>query len=152
VGSSKVEDNTFQAWRKERFEGELNGSELWNRRNDWAYKLLQMLIIIFSALTTASLALGKFYPGFPGQVFAIFGSLIVTCAAGSLKIFNFQGKALYYAYKYDSLMREQSLYKAIDGDYSKTENKEQLFVRRVEDLISEANRQREEVYFPAKSE
>jgi hypothetical protein len=42
-----MEENAFQGWRRERFEGELNGSALWNRRNDWAYKLLQLLIIIF---------------------------------------------------------------------------------------------------------
>ena len=147
-----MEENAFQSWRKERFEGELNGSVLWNRRNDWAYKLLQLTIILFSSLITAALALGKFMPSFPGQVCAIFGSLIVTSAAASLKIFNFQGKALYYARKYDTLMREQSLYKAVDGDYSTTEDRDQLFVRRVEEIISEANKQREEVYFPAKSE
>ncbi len=146
-----MDENAFQGWRKERFEGELKGALFWNRRNDWVCKLLQLLIILFSSLITAALALGKFIPSFPGQVCAIFGSLIVTCAASSLKIFNFQEKALYYAYKYDALMREQSLYKAVDGDYSKVEDKEQLFVRRVENIISEASKKREEVYFPAKS-
>ena len=147
-----MEEGVFQSWRKERFEGELNGAMLWNRRNDWAYKLVQLTIIIFSSLTTAALALGKFTPSFPGQVCAIFGSLIVTCAAASLKIFNFQGKALYSARKYDAMMREQSLYKSIDNDYSRSEDRDQLFVRRIEVIISEANRQREEVYFPSNSD
>jgi hypothetical protein len=144
-----MDENVFQGWRKERFEGELNGSVRWNRRNDMTYSVLQLVIILFSSLITAALALGKFIPSFPGQLCAIFGSLIVTGAAASLKIFNFQGKSLYYVRKYDALMREQSLYKAVDGDYSQADDKEQLFVRRVEEIISEANKRREEVYFPA---
>jgi hypothetical protein len=147
-----MEDNVFRSWRKERFEGELNGSALWNRRNDWAYKLLQLVIIVLSSLVTVALALGKFVPSFPGQVCAILGSLIVTAAAASLKIFNFQGKALHYARKYDALMREQSLYEAAADDYSETEDKSQLFVRRVEEIISESNKQREEIYFPVISD
>jgi hypothetical protein len=147
-----MEADKFQAWIENRFGGELRGCVFWNRRNDWAYKLVQVLIVLFSSLTTAALALGKFFPSFPGQIYAIFGSLIVTCAAASLKIFNFQGKALYYAYKYDALMREQSLYESVDGDYSQAQDKEQLFVRRIEEIISESNKQREEIYYPAKSE
>jgi hypothetical protein len=147
-----MDADKFQVWTKKRFGGELGGCVAWNRRNDWAYKLVQMLIILFSSLTTAALALGKFVPSFPGQVYAIFGSLVVTCAAASLKIFNFQGKALFYARKYDALMREQSLYESVDGGYPQAEDKEQLFVRRVEEIISESNRQREGIYYPAKSE
>jgi hypothetical protein len=147
-----MEADKFQAWIENRFGGELRGCVFWNRRNDWAYKLVQVLIVLFSSLTTAALALGKFFPSFPGQIYAIFGSLIVTCAAASLKIFNFQGKALYYAYKYDALMQEQSLYESVDGDYSQAQDKEQLFVRRIEEIISESNKQREEIYYPAKSE
>jgi hypothetical protein len=143
-----MDADAFERFEDQRFGGELRGCVRWNRFNDWAYKLLQLLIILFSSLVTTTLALEQFIPGFPGRLYALFWSLVVTCAASALKIFNFQGKALYYAKKYDALMREQSLYKAADGDYSQAADKEQLFVRKIEDIIWEANKQREGVYFP----
>jgi len=39
-----MDENVFQGWRKERFEGELNGSVRWNRRNDMTYSVLQLVI------------------------------------------------------------------------------------------------------------
>jgi hypothetical protein len=144
-----VEQKDFEVWKEERFVGELSGCFRWAHRNDWAYKTLQLVIILVSSLITVALALQRFFPGFPGQVSAIFGALGVTCSASALKIYNFQGKALYYAHKYDALMREHTLYKAGSTEYSGAHDKDQLFMEKVEDIILEANKQREEVYFPA---
>jgi Protein of unknown function (DUF4231) len=138
----------FRYYEENRYGGELHGCEKWGFRNDWAYKLLQLLVILFSALVTAAIALEQLIPNFPGRLSALIASLVVTSAAAALKIFNFQGKALYYEKKADALKREYNLYKAADGDYSQAADKEQLFVRRIEDIITEANKQRESVYFP----
>ncbi len=92
-----MDADAFKRFEDQRFGGELRGCVRWNRFNDRAYKLLQLLIILFSSLVTTTLALEQFIPGFPGRLYALFRSLVVTCAASALKIFNFQGKALYYA-------------------------------------------------------
>jgi len=39
----------------------------------------------------------------PGELFALFASLVVTGLASALKIFNFPGKALYYGKMGDAL-------------------------------------------------
>jgi len=147
-----MDANRFQYWEEKRFGGEVKGCYSWSRRNDWAYKISQMLIILFSSLTTAALALGKIFPSFPGQVYAIAGSFIVTFAASSLKVFHFQEKALFYAEKYDALMQEQAQFMTADGEYIEAGNKEELFVQKVEKIISESNKRREIIYYSPKTE
>lgn len=71
--------------------------------------------IVVSSVTIAALAIESLSSGFPSRWIAIIGSLIVTACASALKIFNFQGKALYYGMKYDALMRERSLFRAKAG-------------------------------------
>ena len=143
-----MDQEAFRYYEQQWFGAELQGCEKWGHRNDWGYKLLQLLVILFSVLVTSAIALEQFIPGFPGRPSALIASLVVTSAASALKIFNFQEKAPYYSGKADALKREHFLYKAADGDYSGATDKEQLFVRRIEDIIAESNKQRERMYFP----
>jgi hypothetical protein len=143
-----MDSETFNKYRQERFDPELRGCEYWGIRNDWMYKILQLLVIIFSLMIAAAIALKQFYQMFPGELFALFASLVVSGLASSLKIFNFPGKALYYGKRGDALKSEYYLYLAADGEYSKAEDKEQLFVRRIEVILQRSRDEAESVYYP----
>ncbi len=131
---------------------EVHECERWGHVNDWAYKLLQLLVIISSVMVTAALALDQLVSNFPGKLFALIASLVVTSAASALKIFNFPGKVLFYSIRANALKREYYLYRAGDGSYAESADKERLFVRKVEDILAESNKQTERVYFSSESD
>lgn len=87
-----MDSETFKKCKQERFDTELRGCEYWGIRNDWMYKILQFLVIIFSLMIAAAIALKQFFSMFPAELFALFASLVVSGLASALKIFNFQGK------------------------------------------------------------
>jgi len=57
-----VDSETFKKYKQERFDTELRGCEYWGIRNDWMYKIFQLLVIIFSMMIAAAIAYKQFFP------------------------------------------------------------------------------------------
>ncbi len=66
-------------------------------------------------------------------------SAVVAILAANLKTFNYRQKWLSYRTTCETLVKEQYVYEAAIGDYRTTEDKEALFVERVESVIAREN-------------
>jgi hypothetical protein len=62
-----MEQGMFEVWKEERLVGELNVCERPSRRDDWAYKLLQLVIILISSLITTALCVAEVLSRFHGR-------------------------------------------------------------------------------------
>lgn len=126
-----VED--FQKYLKERYEDQVNWYDkkaIWNQK---VYRRFQLIIIILSAITPVLVAIKE--TRWPAVVI----SALVAIGIAVLKTFKFQENWINYRTTCETLKKEIYLYKARIGDYKATEESKNLFVERVESLISREN-------------
>jgi len=121
--------HTFSEYLSTRYDKELNWYDTKSIRNKSLYYIFQMSLIILSA-TTPLLALSELK--WPTTVTAS----VVAILAGMIKFLNLQENWFNYRSICETLRKEKHLYDAEVGDYSNTKDKQQLFVERVENLIS----------------
>ena len=108
-----------------------------NKRN---YYLFQTLIIVFSAITTLTIALGIYFPELRWlRLLALAMTTGVTVFVSLQKVFRFQENWIEYRDTAESLKKEWYLYQAGLDEYAKAESADKSFVARVEGLISRQN-------------
>ncbi len=125
----------FENYLKERYENQVqwydSRSSLYKRYYHW----FQWATIIFSSVLPASIML---IPE-DDKIYLVVLSVILAIATSAMKSFKFQENWISYRTIAETLKKETHYYNAGANGYSTVENKEQLFVERVESLISREN-------------
>ncbi len=135
-----MDQETFSKFLSERYDDQVNWYDKKSLHNQKVYKRLQWIIIIFSALTPVLIELHiDFFKDFQLSRLAIVTSLLVTICSAAIKTFKYQENWINYRTTCETLRKEKYLYQASLGDYKEAEDKEALFVGRVERVISREN-------------
>lgn len=125
----------FEKFLSERYRPEIGWYDTKSARNKRFYYAIQWSVIVLSAtipVLISSLPINL-------KWITISLSIILAIGTAGLKTFKFQENWLNYRTIAESLKKELSFFEASIGDYQQAENKESLFVERVESLISREN-------------
>ena len=130
----------FQKYLKDRYYHQVNWYDVKAARNQRQYKRFQWGLIIFSALTPVMITLDW---SLPYQTVLrwvpLVTSVFVAIMTAALKTFGYQENWINYRTTCETLKKEIQFYEAGISDYSSVNDKEALFVERVENLISREN-------------
>ncbi len=130
-----MEVDKFESYLKDRYNDQIKWYSDKSSRNKSLYMVFQWGVIIFStSLPVLVASIPKEY-----QWITIGISIILAIGTGSLKTFKFQENWVNYRTISESLKKEKHFYDAELSDYSNSDDKEALFVERVETLISREN-------------
>ena len=135
-----MDENEFEKYFKERYESEIEYYENKAISSKKWYGSLQLSLIIFSAMTPILIVIDIIFQEFPGlRWIAVAASICIAILATSLKTFKFHENWVNYRTTAELLKKEQYFYKANTSEYATTQDKKAIFVKRVENLISQAH-------------
>jgi len=130
-----METEEFQNYLKDRYEDQINWYDRKSARNQKVYRDLQLSVVVLSAITPVLVAIVPEATRWP----AVFIAALVAIGTTMLKTFKYQENWINYRTTCETLRKEIHFYKAgVDG-YKDAEDREALFVERVESLISREN-------------
>jgi len=131
---------TFDKYVSDRYLGEIAWYDAKSIRNQTWYRTLQWGLILLSASTPVMIALAQKTNSAPWlKMFSLMTSVLVAILATSLKTFKFEENWINYRTTCETLKKEINFYHARIGEYEDSEDKEALFIKRVEALISREN-------------
>ena len=135
-----MDTSSFKAYLADRYDDQIQWYDKKATENQNRYKSAQLAVIVLSALTPVlieiNIHLGSDYNfGY----LAMFTSVTVAILTTLLKTFKYQENWLTYRNTCETLRKEKHFFDFDLGDYGNTENKQALFVERVESLISREN-------------
>lgn len=125
----------FDNYLKGRYENQVQWYDGRSALYKRCYHCFQWATIILSSALPASIML---IPD-DDKIYVVALSVILAIATSAMKSFKFQENWISYRTIAESLRKEVHYYNAGANGYSISENKEQLFVERVEALISREN-------------
>ncbi|MCK4796255.1 MAG: DUF4231 domain-containing protein [Spirochaetes bacterium] len=130
----------FQKYINERYYDQINWYDENSLKNKNYYETFQGALIVFSAITPVLIAI-QMDPIMSSYLkwLPIFTSVFVAILASILKTFKYQEKWLNYRTISETLKKEIHFYNANIDDYYGVEDKEALFIERVESIISREN-------------
>ena len=128
-----MEEERFEEYLKERYEVQVKWYDNRASQNRQYYQWFQWAVIITAAFVPVLVVLMPFK-----WITAIL-STVLAIAATALKTFKFQENWISYRTIAETLKKEKSYYDARAVEYATAEDKKQLFVERVEALISREN-------------
>ncbi|UCE60368.1 MAG: DUF4231 domain-containing protein [Phycisphaerales bacterium] len=130
----------FEKYLSERYKKQrkwYSDKAAWNKTR---YQMLQWVALFFGALTPVLIALRESLdPRIPWHIAALCSSALVVFASSVLKAFKYQETWLNYRTTSEVLKKELYFYQARVHAYSNTASPEQLFVSRVEAIVSREN-------------
>lgn len=130
-----MDKSNFDTYLTERYEKEITWYDLRSAQNKRLYLYFQWAVIILSALIPVlTVALDKSQT----YIAAGMGVLLAIGTAG-LKTFKFHENWINFRTIAETLKKERYYYDALLGEYAKAQDKEALFVERVEAVISREN-------------
>ena len=130
-----METEDFQKYLKERYEPQIDWYDkksIWNQK---VYRHIQLSVIILAAITPVLVAINAEVVRWP----AVFIAALVAIGTSILKTFKYQENWINYRTTCETLRKEIHFYRAGLGDYRNSDDREALFVERVESLISREN-------------
>ena len=130
-----METEDFQKYLKERYEDQINWYDKKSASNQKLYRYFQWSVIIMAAITPVLVAMGSEATRWPTVIIAA----LVAIGTTMLKTFKYQENWINYRTTCETLRKEIHFYRAGSGDYRDSEDREALFVERVESLISREN-------------
>ena len=130
----KIEDQ-FEKYLGERYQGQIEWYSKKSSQNKRYYQWFQWIIIVISASLPGLIVLMPARFEFITVLLSV--ALAITTAA--LNIFKFQENWLNYRTVAETLKKEKHYYDVGAIEYATAENKKQLFVERIEALISREN-------------
>ena len=133
-----MEKETFQHYIVKRYEPAINWYDTKSIWNQHFYRILQWSLIVLSTITPVIIAGQAKYPIIPAWV-PLLTSTIVAVISSGLKAFKYEEHWLNYRTTCETLKKERHFFNAELEDYKTAEDKEALFVERVEALISREN-------------
>ena len=135
-----MDKEAFERYIKERYDDQCRWYSRKASINKRSYYVFQTLIIVLSAATALTIALGVYFPELGWlRLAALTMTTNVTVLASLLKVFRFQENWIEYRNTAESLKKERYLYQAGLDEYAKTKSAEKLFIARIEGLISRQN-------------
>jgi len=120
----------FSKYVKERYESEIQWYDQKSASNKKLNNLFQILVIVTAAVLPISAILEYKWP-------TVVLSAIVAVCTGILTYCKFEEHWHNYRTTCETLKKEKHFYDARIGDYQDNNDPEQLFVQRVESLISQ---------------
>lgn len=135
-----MDQTTFEKYVNERYSEQIGWYHDKSSQNQAWYRVLQWALIVLSASTPVIVALSQKTnsPIFLGGL-SLLTSVLVAILATSLKTFKFEENWINYRTTCESLKKELYFYEAKINDYKSSDDKEALFVERVEALLSREN-------------
>ena len=130
-----MEEDKFKKYLKERYEDEISWYDIRSSKNKRYYQWFQWAAIIISASLPAQVVLvpEKF------KWITVIVSIVLAIATTALKTFKFEENWINYRTIAETLKKEKHYYDAGAIEYDTAEDRERLFVERVEALISREN-------------
>ena len=125
----------FKKYLKERYENQINWYDkksIWNQKK---YLRFQWTVIVLSVITPVLVAIVPEATRWPAVVI----SALVAIGTTSLKTFKYQENWINYRTTCETLRKEIYFYTAGVGEYRDIDERESLFVERVESLTSREN-------------
>ncbi|MCL0075714.1 DUF4231 domain-containing protein [Dehalococcoidia bacterium] len=125
----------FHKYLKSRYKDQIawyGRKSVWNRR---AYQIFQWTAIILSASTPVLIVIGEGWV----KWLAVVVAALVAISTAALKTFKYQENWISYRTTAETLKKQIHFYEASIQGYENVEDKEALFVERVESLISREN-------------
>ena len=130
-----METEDFQKYLKERYESQINWYDKKSMWNQKLYRYFQWSVIILAAITPVLVFTAPETNRWPAVIIAA----LVAIGTTILKTFKYQENWINYRTTCETLRKEIHFYGAGLGDYRDSEDREALFVERVESLISREN-------------
>ncbi len=130
-----MDKDQFSDYLESRYKKETDwydNKAIWNQR---AYQTFQWTAIILSTLTPVLIVVGEG----PFRWVAVAIAALVAISTAVLKAFKYQENWINYRTTCETLRKEYYFYEAGIQGYEGVEDKEALFVERVESLISREN-------------
>ena len=130
-----MEKEDFQKYLTERYENQIDWYDKKSMWNQKMYRYFQWSVIILATITPVLVAIA------PEKTRWLTVTIAALVAIGTtiLKTFKYQENWINYRTTCETLRKEIHFYKAGLGDYRDSEDREALFVERVESLISREN-------------
>ena len=134
-----METSTFKAYLSDRYDDQIKWYDGKSRDNQKKYKAAQFVVIILSASTPVLIEFSG--PGSFVELthLATVTSVVVAILTTLLKTFKYQENWLTYRTTCETLKKEKYYFDFDLGEYASSNNKQALFVERVESLISREN-------------
>lgn len=130
-----MDKKKFDDFLNNRYWKEVNWYDRKANLNHRAYQIFQWTAIILSAFTPILIVVGDG----PIRWFAVVIAVFVAISTAALKVFKYQENWISYRTTCETLKKEYYFYEADIHGYEGVEDKEALFVERVESLISREN-------------
>lgn len=135
-----MDPSQFESYLKDRYEPQIQWYEKRSASTKKSYEIFQWGLIVLSALTPVLVVIDFVgTANFFLRCMPIVTSVLVAILSSGSKTFKFQENWMNYRTTCETMKKEIHFYKAGSGEYSQTDNKEKLFVERVESLISREN-------------
>lgn len=135
-----MEPEEFQKYLNKRYYSQIDwydNKSSWNKKR---YEWFQWSLITLSAMTPVLIAIDWSLSAYPSlKWLPIVTSVLVAVLTSALKIFKFQENWISYRTTCETLKKEIYFLGARIGDYASVEDREALFIDRVENLISREN-------------
>ncbi len=129
-----MDRSAFDEYVGKRYRPELEWYDRRAVQNERRYKHLQWGLIVLSSLTPVLVAAGPEMHG--GKVLALCASVLVAVLSTALKTFKFEESWLNYRASCELLRREIYVYQAGVEEYKLADDKESLFIQRIERILS----------------
>lgn len=131
----------FNEYLEQRYYDQVNWYDNKANRNEKLFKRCQLALIALSALTPALVTSEQLLTATSAWVGwgAVVTSVAVAILASAIKTFRFQEQWINYRTTCETLRKEIHFYRAGIEGYGDADDKEALFVERVENLISREN-------------
>jgi hypothetical protein len=134
-----LDKDAFEEYLGSRYRDQVAWYDRKSVYNSKCFKSLQWGTIILASLTPVVIAISFETSSNLAKWVPIITSVLVAIFASAQKTFKFEENWINYRTTCETLKKEVHLYKAGVGEYSTAQDKEGLFVERVEGLISREN-------------
>lgn len=135
IGVSDMNKDQFTNYVESRYKKEIEWYDHKAKCNHRTYQSFQWIAIILSASTPVLIAIGE---GIVRWVAVVIAALVAISTA-ALKTFKYQENWINYRTTCETLKKEYYFYESGLQGYDGAEDKEALFIERVESLISREN-------------
>ncbi len=132
-----MDQDAFSKYLKDRYDGQIGWYDKSAKRHQAIYTSMQWPLIVLAAVTPVLIELNV--KPLEWIHWATLTSAVVAILTAGLKTFKYQENWISYRTTCETLRKEKYFYDAGLGDYGAAQDKEALFVDRVESLIAREN-------------
>lgn len=132
-----MNETQFQEYLEKRYYDQIDWYDRKSQKYKKLYLVFQSVVIVLAAVTPVLVALGGSWE----KWLAVAVSALVAIGTSLLKAFKHQEVWISYRTTSETLKKEIYYYQAQIGEYGSSGNPIQLFVSRVESLLSQENTQ-----------